>query len=103
MPTLHLSAPARAGSHRRWATGAVIVATLLAEVPSAPDRTADRPVDDAPAPVCGGFARATAACRPRVPGTCSAATGAARPAGAALGGGTLGPSHRLALRHLIGL
>lgn len=76
MATLHVRGPARAGSHRRWATGAVIVATLLAEVPRAPDHTADRPAGDAAAP---------------------ARRGLARPAG------TLAPVHRLALRHLIGV
>jgi len=42
MLVLRSSRAARAASPRRWATGAVLAATLLAEVPPAPDRTADR-------------------------------------------------------------
>lgn len=60
MPALHLIATARVRSRRRWITGAVIAATLLAEVP----RVADP--DHAPDPVAA-CDRAAAAPRRRDP------------------------------------
>jgi hypothetical protein len=103
MPALHPTRAARAGSRRRWTTGAVIAATLLAEVPRAADpadhaadpvAACDRPDDDAPhrshpapvAPTDPPIERGAACDGPDI-------HGAVRPAGA---------SHRPFLRHVIG-
>jgi hypothetical protein len=94
MLALHSTRAARAGSPRRWATGAVIAVTLLAEVPRAPDRTPDR--------VTAGAADPRAACdRPA-----AAAPHRSPPAPRAPRAGSLdgaGASPRPALRHVIGL
>jgi hypothetical protein len=94
MLALRSPATARAGSLRRWATGAVIVAILLADVPRAPDRTADRTTDgvaDPPAacdrPAAGALHRDPPPVAPNAP-----------PAG-----GAAGASHRTTPRHVIGL
>jgi hypothetical protein len=96
MPTLHVrgpARPARAGSHRRWVTGAVIVATLLAEVPRAPDRTADRAAAGVAGVPPASDRPATAAHR-HFP---------APPAQRAASPDEAGTAPRPALHHLIGL
>jgi hypothetical protein len=94
MLALHATWAARAGSPRRWATGAVIAATLLAEVPRAPDPTHDRVTDGATDP-CDARDRPAAGAPPCSP----PAQRAPRPASP----DSLGSSPRPALRHLIGL
>jgi hypothetical protein len=84
----------RAGSPRRWATGAVLAATLLAEVPRALDPTAARAPDAATAP--------GAACD-RPTGGAPHRSPAAPRAPIAISPGEVGASPRPALHHLIGL
>jgi hypothetical protein len=87
MLALRIPPAARAGRPRRWATGAVIAAVLLAEAPRAPDsssaRTPERATDAA---VCPGGGSPMPAARI-----------------APLAGGSTGTSHRSPLRHVIGL
>jgi len=90
MIALRSPATARARSPRRWATGAVIAAILLVDVPRAPDRMADRaggPRDVCDRPATGVLHRGTPPVAPHAPAA----------------GGSAGPSHRTTLRHLIGL
>jgi hypothetical protein len=88
MLALRSTATARAGSPRRWATGAVIAATLLADAPRAPDRTADRATD--PRAACDRSGDGAPHRSPPAP--------IAPTAGASAWG-----SHRPTLRHVIGL
>jgi hypothetical protein len=94
MPALFSARAARAGSPRRWATGAAIAATLLAEIPRAPDRTPDR--------VTAGAADPHAACERPAAGGPHRSPPAPRAPLAAWPGGA-GASPRPALRHVIGL
>jgi hypothetical protein len=94
MLALRSPATARAGSPRRWATGAVIAAILLADVPRAPDRTADRATD-------GATGRGAVHHRPPARALHRGPPPVAPDAPAA--GGSAGPSHRTTLRHVIGL
>jgi hypothetical protein len=93
MLVLRTPPAARAGSPLRWATGAVIAAILLAEVPRAPDHTSARTPDRATDP----------AAEPRA--ACGSADGPPAPAGpiAPAASGSAGTSHRSPLRHVIGL
>jgi hypothetical protein len=84
MLALRSTRAARAGSPRRWATGVVLAAILLVEVPRAPDRTADRVA-------AGATDLQPASDRPA-----AGAPLAASPA-------EVGVAPRPALRHLIGL
>jgi hypothetical protein len=93
MLALRSTRAARAGSPRRWATGAVLAAILLVEVPRAPDRTADRVAAGA-ADLQAASDRPAAAAPLRPPAPRSPL--AASPAEA-------GVAPRPALRHLIGL
>ncbi|HEX8108533.1 MAG TPA: hypothetical protein VF516_12455 [Kofleriaceae bacterium] len=92
---LRSTSAVRAGSPRRWAAGAVIAATLLAEVPHAPDRTPDHAPDGAADP-CAACDRSAAGAPPRSP----PAPVVPLPAAAS---GSVGTSHRPTLRHVIGL
>lgn len=101
MHTLRSHPAARAGSLRRWATGAVIAVTLLVEVPRAPDltdRTSDPVTDVAvdPRAPCAACERLTGDAPP-----CSPPAPIAPIAPAA--GGSAGTSHRFPLHHVIGL
>lgn len=90
---------ARAGSPRRWAVGAVIAATLLAEVPRAPDPTSARAPDHAP----DGAADPCAACDRPVAGAPYRTSPALVVPVPPMMGGAAGTSHRPTLRHVIGL
>jgi hypothetical protein len=94
MLALRSTRTARAGSPRRWAAGAVLAATLLAEVPRAPDRTADRVAAGAADLQAAGDRTAAGA-----PHRCPPS----RRARLAASPGDAGAAPRPALRHLIGL
>jgi hypothetical protein len=92
MLALRSSPTARAGSPRRWATGAVIAAILLADAPRAPDRTPACATGAAPPravcdrPAAGALPRDPPPVAPHAPPT-----------------GSVGASHRGTPRHVIGL
>lgn len=94
MLALRSPSTARAGSPRRWATGAVIAVILLADAPRAPDHAPDRTPDSAadPCAVCDRPA-AGALHRDPPPAAPNAPTAA----------GSAGALHRTPLRHVIGL